>query len=718
MKKKLLTILLAVVAMLSICIGISACDDKSVSSPDDNSQTEQPDDSHNGNQNNGDSQEQHKHVVGAWVEEIPAQCEEEGVLGHFECTTCHKYFDANMSELNTLTIPKLDHAWDNGKITKEATCIEPGVKTFTCQRDEKHQKTEVIQIDPKNHDYGDWIVQTDATCEAPGELGHYQCSFCHHYFDNELKEISDLTIRALGHAWDNGIVTSEPTCSQQGEKYFTCTRDNSHHKTEKIAIDQDAHKWNDGEVTKPATCSAEGIKTYTCQYDKEHTRIETIEIDKDAHSYEDWVPQIDAECEKEGVLGHFRCEYCQLYFDIEHQPLDDLQIVPKGHLYMSQILSFGCEVGKFELKICERCQKSSCDRIEIPKAHSGVGICADCGLDFWEAYKNYFENNGVYSSIDDQYSISKFFYYSGNDFHCTWCYSNDNVITWLIDAYNGSTKQYTVTITIKPNSTICNWNLQIYISTTQTMRGTFDARNITEDIDMLPIDYCSPALNTPSYKQTFGGLAASLTGILLLYTRTNFMENPEGFNIEGFGFVNFGKPYVFHDFVVKSYSIPTSTQKGEIEFYCGLCNTTKKYQYEWDVQPSTEHIHQFGEWVEEIPATCDDEGRVGYHQCETCKKYYDADNQEITDFSIPALKHDWGTGVVTKKATCTEEGTIEYTCKHDPNHKYTEQISIDQDAHTFGQWVDKVDADCENAGHVKFPTRLFPHCSMNGMRAL
>lgn len=42
------------------------------------------------------------------------------------------------------TINALDHAWDAGVVTKEATRAEDGVKTFTCSRDASHTKTEAI----------------------------------------------------------------------------------------------------------------------------------------------------------------------------------------------------------------------------------------------------------------------------------------------------------------------------------------------------------------------------------------------------------------------------------------------------------------------------------------------------------------------------------------------------------------------------------------------
>ena len=47
------------------------------------------------------------HKFGAWVPEVPATEETEGVRGHKDCTFCGKYFDENGEELTDLTIARL-----------------------------------------------------------------------------------------------------------------------------------------------------------------------------------------------------------------------------------------------------------------------------------------------------------------------------------------------------------------------------------------------------------------------------------------------------------------------------------------------------------------------------------------------------------------------------------------------------------------------------------
>lgn len=57
-----------------------------------------------------------------------------------------------------------DHAWDEGKVTLEATCFKKGVKTFTCACGQT--KTEEIAM--VEHTMGEWTVTKEATFTEKG----------------------------------------------------------------------------------------------------------------------------------------------------------------------------------------------------------------------------------------------------------------------------------------------------------------------------------------------------------------------------------------------------------------------------------------------------------------------------------------------------------------------------------------------------------------------
>ncbi|MBQ7688655.1 MAG: dockerin type I repeat-containing protein, partial [Clostridia bacterium] len=104
------------------------------------------------------------------------------------------------------------HTWNAGVITKDATCKEAGVKTYTCT-----------------------VCGTTKT---------------------------EAIAKTTTHTWNAGVVTKAATCKEAGVKTYTCTVCGAT-KTEAIAKTT-AHTWDGGKVTKEATETAAGVKTYTC----------------------------------------------------------------------------------------------------------------------------------------------------------------------------------------------------------------------------------------------------------------------------------------------------------------------------------------------------------------------------------------------------------------------------------------------------------------------
>ena len=141
------------------------------------------------------------------------------------------------------------HVWDNGKVTKEPTETETGIKTYTCTLCGE-TKTETIPKLTHEHSYN--AVVTAPTCTAKGYTTH-TCACGDSYVDTYVD--------ALGHAWDNGKVTKEPTETETGVKTFTCTRCGET-KTETIPKLTHEHSYN-AVVTAP-TCTAKGYTTHTC----------------------------------------------------------------------------------------------------------------------------------------------------------------------------------------------------------------------------------------------------------------------------------------------------------------------------------------------------------------------------------------------------------------------------------------------------------------------
>ncbi len=78
------------------------------------------------------------------------------------------------------------------------------------------------------------------------------------------------------HEFDEGTVTKNPTCAEEGEKTYTCSLCQST-KTESVA--KVAHVYGE-EVTKAPTFKEEGVKTFTCEVCS-HSYTEAIPVLED-----------------------------------------------------------------------------------------------------------------------------------------------------------------------------------------------------------------------------------------------------------------------------------------------------------------------------------------------------------------------------------------------------------------------------------------------------
>lgn len=87
-----------------------------------------------------------------------------------------------------------------------------------------------VRIAKCTHEGGTRISNAVApTCEKEGYTGDVFCALC-----NEKIGDGD-SIPALGHDWDEGKITTQPTLEKDGVRTFTCRNDASHTRTEVIS---------------------------------------------------------------------------------------------------------------------------------------------------------------------------------------------------------------------------------------------------------------------------------------------------------------------------------------------------------------------------------------------------------------------------------------------------------------------------------------------------
>ena len=128
-----------------------------------------------------------------------------------------------------------------------------------------HQTAAVKVHNCENH-WDDGKITTPPTCTKTG-VKQYTCTIC--------SETKTEEIAALGHDYSSDwTIDTAAACETVGSKSHHCTRCDSKKDVTEIPA-SGKHTWNNGVITKPATIAEEGVKTYTCTVCGV-TRTETI----------------------------------------------------------------------------------------------------------------------------------------------------------------------------------------------------------------------------------------------------------------------------------------------------------------------------------------------------------------------------------------------------------------------------------------------------------
>ena len=177
-----------------------------------------------------------------------ATCKEEGYSGDTWCKDCGKKILSGQAIAKTE-----DHSWNQGEITKEPTCKEKGEKTFTCSI---CGNTKTEKVSTTDHQHMEIRNQKNPTCKEAGYSGDTYCADC------GVKISSGKTIaKTKNHNWDGGVITTEPTCTERGEKTFTCTICGN---TDTKKVNATGHSYGAYKVVKEPTNKRKGLKSKTC----------------------------------------------------------------------------------------------------------------------------------------------------------------------------------------------------------------------------------------------------------------------------------------------------------------------------------------------------------------------------------------------------------------------------------------------------------------------
>ena len=272
-----------------------------------------------------------------------------------------------------------EHTWDEGTVTTEPTCTEPGVKTYTCSGCDETRTEEIealghdyvdtvtaptctelghtthtcsrcgnsyvdTYVDALGHDFGEWTEVTAATCTAVGSETR-ECSRC------DVTETR--AIEALGHDIVHHAAKIA-TCTEVGwAAYDTCSRCDY---TTYVEIPAAGHT-NEAPVKEnevAATCTTQGSydEVVYCGVCHEEVSRVTHTVEALGHDFGEWTQTKAPTCTEAGVETR-ECSRCD---ETETRAIEAL-----GHDYTSEVTAPTCTVRGYTTHTCSRCGDSNID---------------------------------------------------------------------------------------------------------------------------------------------------------------------------------------------------------------------------------------------------------------------------------------------------------------------------------------------------------------------
>lgn len=234
-----------------------------------------------------------------WTEKSAATCQSDG----YAVKICDRVIGKNADGtdkicgeiIDTKVLPKLDHQWDYAddaerwEEVKAATCTEDGPEKRTCTATTGHPHEETRVIPKTGHNMGTTVHAP--TCTAYGYTEYGCLNGC------DLESYQSDFVAPLGHDWNDGVITKEATCTENGVKTYKCKRDDCGATKTEVIPNNGGHNYveDSAQYVEP-TNSANGKKVLKCSKCGDEI---TVIIPAQGHEFE-IVNTDPATCTKDG----------------------------------------------------------------------------------------------------------------------------------------------------------------------------------------------------------------------------------------------------------------------------------------------------------------------------------------------------------------------------------------------------------------------------------
>lgn len=249
---------------------------------------------------------QHKFDEGKVTKE--PSCIEEGTC-LYTCTICGYSYIEN--------IPTVEHKWGEWKTVKEPTETEMGMQVRTCAVCGMEENS-FLPVLEHTHKYE--AIVTEPTCIKDGYTT-YKCS-CGDIYTGDI-------VPALGHKWSEWQVIKEPTEKEAGERLHVCSICKAE-ETEEIPNLSHIHDYK-AVVTAP-TCTEEGYTTYTCLCGDTYTGDVVPAL---GHKWSEWQVIKEATESEAGEKKHI-CDVCGT------EEIESIPVLEHIHKYTATVTEPTC----------------------------------------------------------------------------------------------------------------------------------------------------------------------------------------------------------------------------------------------------------------------------------------------------------------------------------------------------------------------------------------
>ncbi len=252
-------------------------------------------------------------------------------------------------------------ASDVWQIAKEATCLEAGSEERVCSG--CGYLYETVAIDALGHNYDNGVITTKATCETEGVVT-FTCTRA------GCDDSYTQAIPATKHNFDNGTVISAPNCEDDGTMRYSCQNEGCYDYND-VVLPATGHNMDKGTVKIPVTCTEDGETVYKCT-NAGCTKTEITVISATGHEYESEIAK-NATCLEDGIIV-YNCVNCgdsyKETYAGQHKPYSTTQKVEPT-----------CEEDGKEGQFCAICHEFIGATTAIPATgHSFEnGKCTECG---------------------------------------------------------------------------------------------------------------------------------------------------------------------------------------------------------------------------------------------------------------------------------------------------------------------------------------------------